>query len=149
MRAVEEPSVGQQVQRRVEWLALAIGLTATVFAGVRWGASCATGFATGAGLSWLNYRWLKQGVLTIVPSQASAHAHVNAGEAIPESEHAGPKVPLKAFAKFFGRYVLVIAALYVILAYSLLPAAAFLAGLFVVVAAVLAELLYELMGRRL
>jgi hypothetical protein len=53
-----------------------------------------------------------------------------------------------AFAKFFGRYILLGVALYVILAYSLVPAAAFLAGLFVGVAAVLAEFSYELLRNK-
>ena len=58
------------------------------------------------------------------------------------------KVPKKVIAKFFGRYVLLLGALYAILSYSLLPAAAFLAGLFAMVVAVLAELLYELMWHK-
>lgn len=151
MSAVADSSFGLRVQGRVEWIAFGIGIAATLFVGVRWGIRYATGFAAGATLSWLNYRWLRQGVLTIVPSQENTSSEMVKPEVGlgPKSEDTSPKVPLKAFGKFFGRYVLVTAALYVILAYSLLPAAAFLAGLFVVVAAVLSELLYELMGSRL
>jgi len=138
----------QKVQRRVEWLIAGFGLVGTVFVAMRWNARSAAGFALGAALSWLNYRWLKQGVTTIVPSSTSAAAPSSGGEAPQESPPAHSKVPKKVIAKFFGRYVLLLAALYAILSYSLLPAAAFLAGLFAMVAAVLAELLYELMWHK-
>jgi hypothetical protein len=58
------------------------------------------------------------------------------------------KVFVAVFTKFFSRYILLGVALYVILAYSLMPAAAFLAGLFVGVAAVLAEFSYELLRNK-
>lgn len=137
----------QKNQERVEWLIAGIGLAGAAFVGARWNLRSAAGFALGAALSWLNYRWLKQGVTTIVPAPASTSPQPS-GEAPQETPQTRPKSTKKAFAKFFGRYVLLLGALYAILSYSLLPAAAFLAGLFVMVAAVLAELLYELMWHK-
>jgi hypothetical protein len=88
-------------------------------------------------MAWLNYRWLKQGVTTLVKiSTAQANA-----------EHA--RVPVSVYAKFFGRFALLLVVVYVILSRSLLPVAAVLGGLFAVVAAVMIELMWELMrGKR-
>lgn len=154
MSASESGSSVHRVQKRVERMIVVFGIAGTGFVCCRWGLLPAAGFAAGAALSWLNYRWLKQGVMTIVPPAASAPDGAQSGEAsggenapaAVEAPAVARKLPLKAFAKFFGRYVLLIVALYVILSRSVLPAAPFLAGLFVVVAAVVAEILYELMG---
>ena len=138
-----------RAQRRVERMTLGLGLVGATVAAIRWGSRPGLAFAVGAGLAWINYRWLKQGVTLIVPpgpSPPPGEAE-SAAAAIP-SEAKPAKAPRIVFAKFFGRYVLLLGALYVILSYSLLPAAAFFAGLFVVVAAVLVELVYELMGHR-
>lgn len=148
----EQPAAKQVagVQKRVEKLTLALGLIGTAFAAARWGKWAGLGFATGAGLAWLNYRWLKQGVTTIVPRMPDAQTGGDEGRTrAVESETKPGRAAKIVFVKFFGRYVLLLAALYAILSYSLLPAAAFFSGLFVVVAAVLAELLYELTGHKI
>ncbi len=119
-------------ERRIEWLTLALGTLAGLGAAVRWGWRSAAGVALGALLSWMNYRWLKQGIDALA-WLAGEHAETTKG-----------RVPLRVYAKFFGRFVLLLAVLYVILSGSWLPAAAVLGGLFTLVAAVLGELLYEL-----
>lgn len=59
------------------------------------------------------------------------------------------RVPLSAYVKFFGGFALLLLVVYVILSRSLLPMAAVLSGLFAVVAAVMGELLFELVrGKR-
>lgn len=88
--------------------------------------------ATGAALSLVNYRWLKDGVAAI--SQMAAV----------QSEKQQVRIPRIIYIKFFGRFVLLLAAVYVILTRSLLIAEWLLTGLFVVVAAVLAEMIYLL-----
>jgi hypothetical protein len=89
-----------------------------VWRGSSWGA----GWLIGTAVSALNFRWLKQ--LT---------------DAI-GGETAKPRK-----AVFLGmRYVLLGAGLYVILKYSAISLPAALAGLFVAVAAVIAEILFEL-----
>jgi hypothetical protein len=139
----------QGAQRRVERLILILGVCGIAIAGVRWGLRAGLGFAAGAGLAWINYRWLKHGVKAILPAPEAVPAPQTEKEAGASMSAAGtPKVPVAAFAKFFGRYILLGVALYVILAYSLVPAAAFLAGLFVGVAAVLAEFSYELLRNK-
>jgi hypothetical protein len=59
-----------------------------------------------------------------------------------ESEH--PRVPFGVYAKFFGRFALLLVVVYVILSRSLLPVAAVLGGLFAAVAAVMIEVMWEL-----
>ena len=55
------------------------------------------------------------------------------------------RVPRFVYAKFFGRFALLLVAVYVILSRSWLPVTAVFAGLFAVVAAVLIELMWELL----
>ncbi len=97
----------------------AAGTTAAfIWRGWTWGA----GFALGAAASWLNFRWLK-GV----------------------ADSFGGKRP-RAYVMVFGtlRYVLLVAGAYAILRYSPISLPAALAGLFVAVAAVIVEAVFEL-----
>jgi ATP synthase I chain len=127
----------EAAERRIEWLTLALGVAAAVFAAVRWGWRPGAGVAVGATLTWLNFRWLKQGVSALV-----AVSTAQAG-----SEQS--RVPKMVYLKFLGRFALLLLVVYVILSRSLLPVAAVLGGLFAVVAAVMIELIFELAhGRR-
>ena len=128
----EDEAFYAAAERRVEYLTLGLGALAAVVAAFAWGLREAAGVALGALLGWVNYRWMKAGI-NVLARVSSAQADA-------------PKVriPKLVYVKFFGRYVLLIAAVYVILRYSLLPAVAFFGGLFALVAAVLAEIVYEL-----
>ena len=122
----------QDGERRVEYLTLGLGAAGTVLVAVRWGWRAAAGLALGAALSWLNYRWLRQGV--------GALARVAAAQA----DAPRVRVPKRIYVKFFGRVALLLVVVYVILSGSLLPGATVLAGLFAAVAAVMIELIYRL-----
>jgi hypothetical protein len=103
-----------------------LGLMGTALAwslrGWRWG----LGFAAGAAVSWVNYRWLKQ----IVDALAG-------------------KRPKKRTAILAGlRYLLLAIGAYAILKSSVLSLPAALMGLFTAVAAVLIEILFELVYAR-
>jgi hypothetical protein len=104
--------------------AFAVGGIAVVFAwrGLAW----AAGFALGAAVSWLNFRWLKQIVDLLGSDRAKRRTAV----------------------KFGARYLLLGAGAYVILKYSFISHPAALAGLFVSVAAVIVEILYQLVYAR-
>jgi ATP synthase I chain len=119
-------------ERRIEYLTVAIGVIASVAVAIHWGAKSGAGLAVGAALSWINYRWMKQGVNAL--AMLSTH---QAGE-----EKA--RVPAGVYFKVIGRYALLIVAAYVILRRFSLPAASVLAGFFVVVAAVIVELIGQL-----
>ena len=90
--------------------------------GWRW----AGGFALGAAASWLNFRWLQK----LVDALGGAAAR---------------RPPKKRVAVFLGlRYLLLGLGGYVILNYSGLSLAATLGGLFVSAAAVILEILFQL-----
>jgi hypothetical protein len=102
----------------------AVGLlVASVWRGWTYGA----GFALGAAVSWLNFRWLKQ----IVDALGSA------------------RPTRKRVAILAGlRYALLGGGSYVILQYSSINLVAAMVGLFVSVAAVIVEICYELVYAR-
>jgi len=128
----ESDSIYVSAEHRIEWMTFAFGLAGAFIVLLRWGWRPGAGVALGAALAWLNFRWLKQGVTALVKLSTA-----QAG-----SEHAS--VPVSVYAKFFGRFALLLVVVYVILSRSLLPVAAVLGGLFAVVAAVMIELMWEL-----
>ena len=103
-------------ERRIEYFTVAIGVIASVGVAIHWGAKSGAGFAVGAALSWINYRWMKQGV--------NALAKLSTAQAGEEKA----RVPPSVYFKFIGRYALLIVAAYVILRGFSLPAASVLAG---------------------
>lgn len=119
-------------ERRIEYLTVAIGIIASVAVAIHWGVKFGAGLAAGAALSWINYRWMKQGV--------NALAKLSTAQAGAEKA----RVPPSVYFKFIGRYALLIVVAYVILRGFSLPAASVLAGFFVVVAAVIVELIGQL-----
>jgi hypothetical protein len=119
-------------ERRIEYLTLGIGAAGTAGAAIFWGVTAGVGFATGATLSWLNFRWMKQGI--------GALARLSASQADTEKI----RVPRSVYFKFLGRYALLILAAYVILRGFKFVIVSVLAGLFAVVAAVLVEMVGQL-----
>ena len=122
----------QAAQRRVEYGTLVLGAGGALVAGWLWGWAESGAVGLGATLSWLNFRWLKQGVAALAASSAEP------------SKAQRVRVPRRIYVKFFGRYALLLVVLYAILTNSRLPGLTFLCGLFAVVAAVLLEMIYEL-----
>lgn len=111
--------------RIMRWMLLLMSagaVAATVYGGWRWG----SGYLLGAGASYLNFHWLKRLVNSL-------------GEA------AAGKPPRARVAVVLGlRYLLLGLAGYAILNYSTLSLTAALIGLFVSTAAVILEMLFEL-----
>jgi hypothetical protein len=104
-------------------LAAAGSLLLLLLRGWTWGA----GFAIGSVVSWLNFRWLKQ-----------------------IAEALGGKRPRARLALFLGlRYLLLSGGAYVIVRFTSISLPAALAGLFVSVAAVIVEILFQLVYARL
>jgi ATP synthase I subunit len=127
-----DEAFSRTAQQRVEYWTLALGAAGALVSGFAWGWAESGALGLGAALSWLNYRWLKQGVAAF----AAAAATQSGAEKV--------RIPRRVYVRFFGRYALLLAALYAILTGSRLPGLAFLCGLFALVAAVLLEMLYEL-----
>ncbi|HUJ21317.1 MAG TPA: ATP synthase subunit I [Bryobacteraceae bacterium] len=109
------------------WILSGAGLlVAAVYGGWRW----AAGYLLGAIASYANFRWLKQMVSAL-------------------SDAAAAKSPGTRFAVIFGlRYLLLGIGGYAILNFSTLSLTAAFVGLFVSVAAVILEILYELIYAR-
>ena len=129
---------GSATLRRIEWLTLMIGGLGVAWAAWRWGWRGALGLVLGATLSWVNFRWLRGSV------QAFGAAAVAQTGAPPERQPVG--VPRGAYFKFFGRFALLLGAVYVILTRTWFPAVAVLAGLFASAAGVVVGLIYELLS---
>jgi len=133
----EADSFYAAAEQRIERLTLALGLAGTVFAFIRWGWRSGVGLALGAGLTWINFRWLKQGIGALVKISTA------------QANQERARVPRGIYAKFFGRFALLLLVVYVILSRSLLPASAVVVGLFAVVGAVMIELVWKLVTGRL
>jgi small-conductance mechanosensitive channel len=119
-------------EQRIEKLTFALGVLGVAFTFWHWGWKAALGLAVGAGISWINFRWLKTGISTL------------ANLTVAQTGDQPARVPRTVYLKVVGRFVLLLVTVYVILSRSLLPPAALLAGLFAIVAAVLTELVYEI-----
>lgn len=91
----------------------------------QWGAGMAAAFAFGGVLAYLNYRWIVAVVDALVQAQA---AHI----------------PRRTYAKLFLPLALLVLVLYVIFSRSLLSLAGVVAGLLLLVVAVMAEAVYEI-----
>jgi ATP synthase I chain len=110
---------------RIEFLIAFLGIAGTAAAAIHGGGRWALGFLLGAAVSWISFRWTKKVV-----------------NALGEPARVPPK---KRFAVILGlRYLLLAAGAYVILNFSALSLAASFFGLFVSVAAVILEILFEL-----
>jgi uncharacterized membrane protein YvlD (DUF360 family) len=119
-------------ERRIDFLTLGIGAAGAVCAGMLWGGRAGGGLAAGAALSWINFRWMKQGV--------NALARLSTAQQGVEKV----RVPRRVYWKFIGRYALLIVGAYVILRLFRLPLASLMGGLFAVVAAMLLEMIGQL-----
>jgi small-conductance mechanosensitive channel len=117
---------------RVEYWTLGFGLLVATFAAGRWGWVQAAGVCFGTVISWVNFRWLKQGVGVL-----AALSEAQAGQE-------KVQIPKSVYFKSLGRFVLLIIVLYAILSRPGWPAAAVLCGLFAAVAGALAEMIYYL-----
>jgi hypothetical protein len=127
---VEDPAT--DLIRHVEYWTAAFGAAGALAAGLHWGWSTAGGVAVGALLSLLNYRWLKQGVISLTSASL--------GQAGAEKV----RVPHSIRLKLFGRFLLLVAAVCVILWRFRWLAVPVVGGFFALVAGVLAAMIVHL-----
>lgn len=121
-----DDSYYERVAGRIFRVMLVLAAGGAMVALVWRGWAAGAGFALGAAVSWLNFRWLK---------------HVVDGLG---SKRARPRLAL--LAGF--RYLLLGGGAYVILRYSSISLPAALVGLFVSVAAIIVETVFEVMYAR-
>ena len=123
--------------RRIYAGMIALGLAGTVGLLLWKGWWLGLGFAAGATLSYLNFHWLKEAV-DVLAGYFTDPQPADAGD-----RRRAPK-PWRMGARFVLRYGLIGVMGYAIFRISSASLIGFLAGLFVFVAAVLAEMIYEL-----
>jgi len=114
--------------KRISRLMLVLGAAAVITALSMFGWRIGVGFAVGAGVSFLNFYWLKK----VVAGVAAAAAHT--GTAVSSR---------RVVQRFLLRYFLMAVAAFVILTFSRDSLYGFFAGLFLPVAAMLCEAGYE------
>ncbi len=121
-----EALTGEGLERRLWKISLGLGIPACLAALILGGLDSGLGFLAGAALSWINFRWLRQGVdrllAGLLTSQPSPGRAVRA-----------------AIFKYFLRYALIGLALYATFRIDFLGVFGFFSGLLLVVAAVLVE----------
>ncbi|MDE2758312.1 MAG: ATP synthase subunit I [Acidobacteriota bacterium] len=114
------------LERRLWKISLALGIPACLAALILGGLDSGLGFLSGAVLSWINFRWLKQGVDHLLESVRSAQPF--------------PKRAVRAaIFKYFLRYALIGLSLYATFRVDLLEVFGFFSGLVLLVGAVLVE----------
>jgi hypothetical protein len=124
-----------RAQRRIALLTLALGAMAALIVAVtatwRWG----TGILLGAALAWINFLWLEQGLAAI--------------SRLAQAQHGAPKprISMWVWIKVFSRYGLIAILLYTAWGFLHIPVVSMLAGLCALGAAVMAEGIYEVIGR--
>jgi hypothetical protein len=129
------PNRFHRVQQRIAALTLAFGAIAAVIVALtvtwRWGA----GILLGAALAWINFLWLEQGLAAI--------------SKLAQAQHGAPKprISLWVWIKVFSRYGLIGILLYTAWVLVHIPVVSMLAGLCALGAAVMAEGIYEAIGR--
>jgi len=121
-----------ETERRIARLTLAFGGVAAVVALLLRHAGWAAGLFVGTALAWLNFRWLRRGLDSLVAASAA------------QAGRDKPKVPLTSYFLALLRYALIGLALYVIFEYLHLPVASMVVGLCALGAAAIAASVYEI-----
>jgi hypothetical protein len=113
---------------RIQRITLALGIVSSIAVWVRFGTAVAIGFVIGCFISYINFHWLKKGVSAIA-------------DRITATGHAGSSSGL--VVRFMLRYGFIAIGCYVILMSSKSSVYGLLGGLFLSVAAILCEAVYE------
>jgi hypothetical protein len=121
-------------ERRIEYFTVGAGVAGAAAVALLGNARGGWGVACGAALSWINFRWMKQGVGAL------------AKHGVAQEGKEKPRVPRSVYFKFLGRYALLLGGACVILFRFHAPAWSVVAGLFAVVAGVVIELGLQILG---
>jgi hypothetical protein len=124
---------GSATEQRISWLTLAIGFAAASTAAFLHSRFWAVGLAVGAVLGWLNFRWLRRGLDTLVVASTA------------QAGREKPLVPLSSYFLAFFRYALIAVTVYVIFIYLHVPLASMVVGLCALGAAAIAASVYEIL----
>lgn len=139
--AVPDPAAERfygQALERIKRFMLLIGAAATVAVWAALGSQYGVGVLLGCVLAWVNFHWLKQAVTAFADRVTAAPPAPEAGD-LPPRRHSGRGI----VARFLLRYALIALAAYAIFTVSKPSLYGLLGGLFLTVAAILSEAVYE------
>jgi small-conductance mechanosensitive channel len=122
----------QRSELWISYLTLILGAIAALLAGFLYNAGWGIGLAIGAGLAWINFRWLRQGVDALTETVAA------------ERDRRKRKIPLLTYFKAAFRYALIALIVYVIFKYLNVPVLSMILGLCALGAATLAVSVHEM-----
>jgi hypothetical protein len=123
----------QNLEQLIAGMTLAIGMVAAIAVGLLEDRFWAAGIAIGAGLAWLNFRWLKQAVSALT---VAARA---------QAKQQKIQVPMGSYFLAMFRYALIALTVYVMFKYLQVPILSMILGLFALGAATLLACLYEIL----
>ena len=123
---------GLRTERRIAWLTLVFGAAVSAAAAFVGSRLWAAGLLIGAGLAWLNFRWLRRGLDALVAASAA------------QAGAEKPRVPLGAYFAAVFRYGLIALLAYVIFKLLRVPLASMVVGMCALAAAAIAASVYEL-----
>ncbi len=127
------PAVGEKTVSRITYLIPSFGLSASLLAGLLHHWDWATGIALGAGLAWLNFRWLKRGLYAFTTT------------AVSRSDQQNTRPPVATYLAAAFRYVLIGVSVYVIFKYLRVPLVSIFLGLCAFAAATIAASVWEIL----
>lgn len=143
----ERPLPGEHILHRIAWLTLGFGFVGAAVAFATHRPEWAKGIVCGTGLGWLNFRWLKRGMLAMVQSVSKDSALASSPDGPETTENkdntrrsAGPTCLLMAF-----RYVLLALGVYAIFVYLHVPLVSIGLGLCALGAATIAASVWEVL----
>lgn len=124
---------GLETERRIAWLTPLIGVVAAAAVYGLHSKAWAAGIALGAGLAWLNFRWLRRGMDALT------------GGSLKQEGAEKPQVPLSTYFTAAFRYALLALGVYVIFRYLHVPLVSLIVGLCALGAATVAASVWEIL----
>ena len=132
--ATSTPEASSATEQRISWLTLILGFAAGLLVALLRSRPWGLGLAIGSFLGWLNFRWLRRGLDSLVTASTVQEGREQ------------PKVPLFTYFAAVFRYGLL--ALFVVLIYNYLhvPLGSMVVGLCALGAAAIAASVYEILN---
>lgn len=124
-----------RAERRIAWLTLLLGLTASGTVALAISGRAGAGVAIGTLLAWVNCRWLQRALDALVEVSVSRH------DTLPHQK--ASRIPVAMVLRYVGRYVLIGLALSASVLFLAVPVLSVLAGLLALGAAAIVEGIYE------
>lgn len=126
--------VGAQTERRISWLTLFFGFAAAAAAAAFRDNLWAAGLAIGTVLGWLNFRWLRRALNTLVVVSTAQEGREK------------PKVPITTYLAALFRYGLLGLTVYVIFMFLHVPLGSMILGFCALAAAAIVASVWEILS---